>query len=112
MTEKDVLDYMNVIADVKKLKPIEQFKSLDTSSKIILGIGIGAFLLKASQSLIVSHRVYEENRRQDRTYYDPSTRMRWDLRRKPSNYERAEILRRRETGEDIYDILKSLGLSK
>ena len=112
MTEKDILDYMRTISEVKMMKPVEIFKNLDTPSKIALTIGVGAFLLKASQSLIVSHRIFEENRRQDRTYYDPSSHMRWDLRRKPSNYERAEILRRRETGEDIYDILKSLGLSK
>lgn len=108
----DILDYINLIADVKKIKPLEKFNNLDTANKIILGVAVTSLLVRASQSLIVSHRLFKENERQDRTYYDPSSHMRWDLRRKPTNYEKSEILRRRNTGEDIYDILRSLGLSK
>ena len=50
------------------------------------------------------------DRRVVRTYYDPSTGMHWDLRRKSTNADRIQLMERRRNGERIEDILKSLRL--
>lgn len=70
--------------------------------------GIAISILRASQSIVVSQRVRNEQLRQDYRYYDPSNHIHWDLCRKLSNYDKTEILRRRKNGEDVYDILKDL----
>ena len=80
--------------------------------KVVAGIGIGIAVLKASQSLVVSHRVKMERRRIDHTYYDPSTGFHWDLVRKATNADRAQILERKKNGESIVTILKDLKLIK
>lgn len=66
--------------------------------------------LKASQSLVVSHRHNKERRRIDYTYYDPSSGFHWDLRRKATNNDRREITRRKQLGEDTFTILNDLRL--
>lgn len=69
-----------------------------------------ALFLRASQSLIVSHRLHSEHRRADYTYYDRRSGHRWQLRRKLTNHDRAVIDRRRKQGDDMYDILNDLGV--
>lgn len=78
--------------------------------KIGVAIGATTALLRASQSIVVSHRVKSEQRRMERSYYDPSSRMHWDLRRKLNNYEKSELIRRRKNGENSYDILRDFGV--
>lgn len=68
--------------------------------------------IRSGQSLIVNRRVKKERERIDHTWYDPRTGMHWDLRRKVSNAERAEILRRRGEGQDAYTILTQMRLIK
>lgn len=68
--------------------------------------------IKSGQSLIVSKRVKDERKRIDNTYYDPSTGFHWDLRRKATNADRAEILKRKKLGYETGDILKQLNLLK
>lgn len=69
-----------------------------------------ALLLRASQSLVVSHRINSEHRRADYTYYDRRSGHRWQLRRKLTNHDRAVIDRRKSKGDDMYDILLDLGI--
>lgn len=71
-------------------------------------VSTGILLLKASRSLVVSHRVYSERKRIDRTYYDPKTGYHWDLRRKLNNNDRNILTRRKNAGDDVYDILRDL----
>lgn len=77
--------------------------------KILVAISSVAAVLRASQSIVVSHRVKTERKRMERSYYDPSSRMHWDLKRKLNNYEKSELIRRRKDGENVYDILHDFG---
>lgn len=76
----------------------------------IAAIPIVVGLLKVTQSHMVSQREISERKYRERMLYDPSSRMYWDLRRKPSNADKAEICRRRDEGQDMYSILKQLRL--
>lgn len=78
-----------------------------TSISILTSI---ALLLRASQSLVVSHRIRSERNRIDRTYYDRSSGHHWQLRRKLTNTDRAVIDRRKKRGDDMFDILSDLGV--
>lgn len=53
-----------------------------------------------------------ERDRIDHTYYDPCTGMHWQLRRKLTNDERAELARRRRLGEYTEDILQKMRVLK
>lgn len=68
--------------------------------------------IKSTQSLIVNNRIKSERNRIDHTYYDPSSGMHWELKRKASNNDRAEILRRKAQGDDVYTILRNMNLLK
>ena len=57
------------------------------------------------RSLIVSHRVNQENHRKDYTLYDPHTGFHYQLRRKLTNNDYVEISRRQALGEPMHDIL-------
>lgn len=69
-----------------------------------------ALLLRASQSLVVSQRVYSERHRKDYTYYDRSSGHRWKLRRKLNNTDRAIIDHRKKNGDEVFNILSDLGV--
>lgn len=85
---------------------------LDNPELAIAGIASVAALIRSTRSMVVSHRVATERNRIDHTYYDPSTGFHWDLRRKPTNNDRAEILRRKALGQDMYTILTEMRLIK
>lgn len=69
-----------------------------------------ALLLRASQSFVVSHRLYSQQNRKDHTFYDRSSGHYWQLRRKLNNADRAVIDRRKKKGDDMFDILSDLGV--
>lgn len=79
---------------------------------LIIAAPVAIAALRSGQSLVVNRRVKSERSRIDHTYYDPSTGFHWDLRRKVTNKERAEILKRKENGQDIYTILSQMKLIK
>ena len=57
--------------------------------------------------------VYEQERKRiDRTYYDPSTGLHWELKRKLTNNEREELDQRRRNGEAVGNILRDMGVAK
>lgn len=77
---------------------------------LVAAIPLAIAAVKAMQTASVSHRMNTERKRIDQTYYDPSTGFHWELRRKATNADRAEILRRKGAGQDTYTILKQMGL--
>ena len=84
----------------------------DNKELILASIPVVVALLKTGQSVSVNKRLRKERERIDNTYYDPSTGFHWELRRKATNKDRAEILRRKNNGQDTYTILKQMGLIK
>ena len=79
---------------------------------IVIGAPVLIATIKSGQSLVVNRRLRNERSRIDHTYYDPSTGMHWELRRKATNADRAEILRRKKDGQDVYTILRQMKLIK
>jgi hypothetical protein len=79
---------------------------------IVVCVPVAIAAIKSGQSLIVNRRVAKERDRIEHTFYDPRTGFHWELKRKPSNADRAEIIRRREGGQDMYRILKEMNLIK
>lgn len=77
---------------------------------LVIAVPVVIAGIKSGQSLMVNHRINSERKRIDHTYYDPSTGMHWELKRKASNADRAEILRRKKAGQDVYDILRQMNL--
>lgn len=84
----------------------------ENKEALIVGAPVAIAAIRSGQSLIVNRRVKQERKRIDHTWYDPRTGMHWDLKRKVSNAERAEILRRRGEGQDAYTILRQMRLIK
>ena len=92
---------------------IEAKRFVDENPEIIFAsIPIAVAAIKTGQSMVVSHRIAAERKRIDKTWYDPKTGMHWNLKRKLTNSEQGEILRRKEAGQDAYDILSSMNLLK
>ncbi len=98
----------------KAAKEVKRFGSeavefADRNKGVLIAIApIAIAGIRSSQSLIVSHRVNKERKRIDHSYYDRSTNMYWDLKRKLSNAEKAEVVKRKEAGEPVYDILRQM----
>ena len=85
---------------------------LNNPEKIIAGITLGVAVANATKSLVVSHRKNRERAMIDRTYYDPSTGMHWELRRKATNADRIAIMNGKANGQSIVDILVERKLIK
>lgn len=84
----------------------------DNPDKVILAIGTIASLLRASQSLVVSHRNFSQRKYAERSYYDSHTHTKWILRRQLTNYEKKSLNRRIAAGETAVDILEEMGVLK
>ena len=91
---EDVLDWM--------------IQNPEAAAGILVPISIAG--IRSSQSLIVSHRLKKEHQRADRTWYDRSTGLRWDLRRKMTNRDRLIISQMKSQGVETIDILTRLRL--
>ena len=83
---------------------------INNPEKVAAGLALLTGFLNATKHLTVSHRNSIEQRKRDLTYYDPATGFHWELKRKPTNNDRAIIQSRRRCGEDTYEILRSLRL--
>lgn len=64
----------------------------------------------AGANILHKHKKQETEDRKQTTYYDPHTGMHWDLRRKPTNYDRIQLENRQRAGESTHDILRDLRL--
>lgn len=80
--------------------------------KIIFGISLMASLLRASQSLVVSHRAYASRKLAERSYYDSHTHTKWSLTRGLTNFEKKILNSRVKNGESAVDILEEMGVLK
>lgn len=69
-------------------------------------------LLKRTMKTAAIRNAEKERNRIDTTYYDPSTGLHWQLRRKPTNRERMIFSERKRQGEPAEVILTDLGLLK
>lgn len=76
---------------------------------VTLGIPLLIAATRTGQSLIVSRRMKEEYKRADRSFYDNRTQVRWELRRKMTNAEKAKVIELRDR-VGTYEALKSLRL--
>lgn len=79
------------------------------------GLATSAVLggVKIYDAITVRQRRKAAMRYEDRKiFYDPSTGMRWRLRRNLTNRENMELARRKANGEQVGDILKSMGALK
>ena len=75
-------------------------------SAAVAGIGAICQLVKT----LTPTAQEKHDKRVDRQYYDPSTGIHWELRRKATNNDRIELVRRKRNGENTEDILKDLKL--
>lgn len=66
--------------------------------------------IRSGQSLIVSHREQKKVDRADLTWYDRSTGLRWDLKRRMTNNDRMAITSLKADGMSSIDILMKLNL--
>ena len=77
---------------------------------IAIGIFVVPPVLKLTQTAIVHKNDGKEERRKSRSVYDPQHHHSYTCRRDLKSYEWAEIDRRRDAGESVYDILLSMRL--
>ena len=109
----NVKEFARNASDQAKRKAVQIGEFVKENKElVIMCVPAVAAMVKTGQSLIVSRRAKVERSRIDHTYYDPSTGFHWELRRKPTNADRAEILKRKAEGVDTYDILKQMRLIK
>ena len=78
------------------------------ASAAVAGIGAVCQLVKT----FTPSAQEKHDKRVDRQYYDPSTGVHWDLKRKATNRDRVELVQRKRNGENTEDILKDLKLIK
>jgi len=77
----------------------------------VAAVGLGTAVIGLIKSAKPS-ATEQHYKRVDKTYYDPSTGIHWELRRRATNKDRKEIVRRKRNGENVEDILEELGLIK
>ena len=117
MNEKIEKTKQNVVEFARKAKDeakqagsnVVRF-AVDNKELLLASIPVVVAIARTGQSVMVNRRVRNERKRIQHTYYDPSTGMHWDLKRKASNADRAEILRRKADGQDTYTILRQMNL--
>ena len=119
-------DYKKKLHDVKSKAVEIGSKAFDYISKGLIKVGhwisenpeaaaaiavpIIVSGIHSGQSLIVSHREKQKVDRADLTWYDRSTGLRWDLKRKMTNNDRQVITKAKADGMDSIDILMKLNL--
>ena len=73
-------------------------------------VGLAFSMRHVIRSLIVSHRVKQQQYRKDHTLYDPHSGFTFTLRRKLTNNDYAEIYTRQDNGEKLYNILNEINV--
>lgn len=99
----------------KKRETIEAVKQwcFDNKEEILLAIpAICGLLYKGSKTIGKRVNLAEEKRLKENYVYDRSLGHYWELRRKLTNSEWAEIERRKRNGEKLADILSSMRVLK
>lgn len=78
---------------------------------ILIPIAIGG-VVKATKSINKTINLHQEEKLKDRRMYDPKMGHYWELNRKLDNNEWVEIEMRKEKGEPVGNILRSMGVLK
>lgn len=98
--------------DTLKLKTGEAYRWCVGHKEELIGlIPLGLGLIGLAKQLKPTKQETERERI-DKTYYDPHTGLHWQLRRKLTNDERAELARRQRLGEYTEDILERMRVLK
>lgn len=80
----------------------------EVTAIIVAAITCLSTIVRLTQTMSVNRRYISS----EQTYYDPSSMIHWDLKRKLSNNEKQMIRYRKLNGEDIYDILRQMNVLK
>lgn len=75
-----------------------------------VAVPITVSAIRSGQSMIVSHREKQKIDRAELTWYDRSTGLRWDLKRRMTNNDRLAITQMKADGVTTLDILVKLNL--
>ena len=105
-------DKVSETLDTIKLKTGEAYRWCVGHKEEVLGlIPLGLGLIGLAKQFKPTKQETERERI-DTTYYDPHTGLHWQLRRKLTNDERAELARRQRLGEYTEDILERMRVLK
>lgn len=105
-------DRVDEALDTAKVKASEAYKWCVSHKEELLGLlplALGAIGVIKKMKPSVQET---ERERIDTTYYDPHTGLHWQLRRKLTNSERAELARRQRLGEYTEEILTGMRVLK
>lgn len=80
----------------------------ENKEELLVLVPLGLAAARGVKNLRATTTRDSERDRIDHTYYDPSTGAHWELKRKLSNDERAELMARRRNGEYVEDILDDM----
>lgn len=110
--KKPFSDKVSETLDTLKLKTGEAYTWCVGHKEELIGlIPLGLGLIGLAKQLKPTKQETERERI-DTTYYDPHTGLHWQLRRKLTNDERAELARRQRLGEYTEDILERMRVLK
>ena len=93
-----------------KKKEFQAWARDNKDTLIAVGIFVAPPLIKLTQTAIVHKNDGDDKKRRNRSVYDPQHHHSYECRRDLKTYEWAEIDRRRDAGESVYDILVSMRL--
>lgn len=77
----------------------------DHKKEVFAALVIILPMIRDVEKTLRSRQITKREQEKDRTYYDPSTGLHWELKRKMRNYEREELCQRKRNGEYTEDIL-------
>ena len=80
----------------------------ENKEELLVLVPLGLAAARGVKNLRTTTTRDSERDRIDKTYYDPCTGAHWELRRKLTNDERAELMARRRNGEFTEDILDDM----
>lgn len=89
----------------------EHKKEVSIITMIATATGIKIIGTKMYRTLNPTNAQIERDRI-DHTYYDPSSGLHWDLKRRLTNLERSRVDEARRNGTPVYDILKAMKVLK
>lgn len=118
---ENVIDYVETVEKSKKEKAkqfvVTKYESgkrfvKEHGKEIIVAIPVVVGGITSIVKLVKPSAYEKERKRIDTTYYDPSTGLHWDLKRKLTNNEREELDQRRRDGEPVGNILRDMKVAK
>lgn len=111
-TKKTIKDHFEAFKTEMHWKKLEAQAWMRENKDAVIGgvIIVTPAVVKLIQTASVNRRHSDEERHRDRSVYDPVHHHTFECKRKIKPYEWAEIDRRKDRGESVYDILSSMRL--